>query len=233
MSALVPGTTQIETITRLRNALSDGAWHVRMCIDEMENDARWHDAQKPRTRLLEISRMLEASAHPCENPVVIQPLSKSVAKKRQDIVKPSSTPHAYKRKYDSLNESEVTSKTRACNHTVKHIQSKTGWYVDHVELEYEDGSFESHGKRSDGYQTRTDALHDGETIIEVVQEGWSYGHLGSALIFRLSTGREIRINGCSGQRKIKEHKEFSVSSASPITSLLFEHGILVKVCARL
>ena len=59
--------------------------------------------------------------------------------------------------------------------------------MDHVELEYEDGSFERHGNRSAGYQTRSDTLNDGETIIEVVQEGWSYGHLGSALIFRLST----------------------------------------------
>ena len=40
ISVLVPGATQIETITRLRSALSDGAWRVRMFIDEMENDAR-------------------------------------------------------------------------------------------------------------------------------------------------------------------------------------------------
>jgi len=104
--------------------------------------------------------------------------------------------------------------------------------VDHVELEYEVGSFERHGNRSGGDRTRSDTLYDGETIIEVVQQGWSYGHLGSALIFKLSTGREIKINGSSGQRKIKEHKELSVSSATSITSLLFEHSILVKVLAR-
>ena len=107
ISALVSGTTQIETITRLRNALADGAWRVRMCIDEMDNDALWHDAQKHKTRLLGIARMLEASADPCENPVVIEPLSKSAAKKRGDVVKPSSKPHAYKRKYDSQDEAKL------------------------------------------------------------------------------------------------------------------------------
>ena len=81
ISALEQGTTQIETITRLRSALSDGAWRLRLFIDAFENDARWHDAQEPKTRLLGIARMLEAYADPCENPVVIEPLSKSAAKK--------------------------------------------------------------------------------------------------------------------------------------------------------
>jgi hypothetical protein len=176
--------------------------------------------------------MMEASADPNGQAVVIEPVSKSAARKRWDIIKPESKPLAYKRKYVSQDESEATSRTRISYHTVKRIQSRTGWYVDCVELEYENGTFERHGNRSGGHQTTKDTLNDGETIVEVVQQGWSHGHLGSALIFKLSTGREIKINGSSGQKKIKEHKKFSVSSGTQITSLLFENGILVKVSAH-
>jgi len=233
MATISEMTTHIETIAQLRSALKDGAWRLRMFIDAFATDERWRDAQEANTRLLGIAKMMETSAHQNGQPVVMQPVSKSAAKKRWDITTPDSKPHAYKRKYVSQDENEATSKTQISYHTVKRLQSRIGWYVDYVELEYANGTFERHGNPEGGHETTSNTLNDGETIIAVVQQGWSHGHLGSALIFKLSTGREIKINGSSGQKRIKEHKEFSVSSGTQITSLLFEHGILVKVSAHL
>ena len=200
MGALVTGATEKETITQLRNALSVGAWHLQECIDNMDNDLRWHEDHEQRTRLLAVAQMLQTSARPRAAPVILKPVSKSAAQKRQEIVKRSCEPHNHKRKYDSLEDDDILPQEAACDYTVKCIHSRTGWYVDHVELEYDNGSFERHGNSLGGAKTRRDTLYDGETITEVAQQGWSYGHLGSALIFKLSSGREIKINGSSGQK---------------------------------
>ena len=192
MTALVPNTTELETLTRLRRALSEGAWDVRMCVAEMDYDSSWHKDHTARTTLMETARrMLEASA---PYPTAMKPTPKSAAMKRP---------------YESVNYSDAVSKRRACYNAVKQIKSKTGWYVDYVELKYEDGSCEAHGNHENGTSTKCETLNVGETIIEAVQQGWSYGHLGSALILRLSTGREIKIHGSSGQKKLKSRKSFA------------------------
>ena len=197
MSALVPSTTELDTITRLRRALSEGAWDVRMCVADMDYDSSWHKDHTSRTQLMETAgRMLEASA-PC--PAAMKPTPKSAAMKRP---------------YESLNYSDAASKRRVCYNAVKQIKCKTGWYVDYVELKYEDGSCEGHGNHEKGTSTKCETLNVGETIIEAEQQGWSYGYLGSALIFRLSTGREIKIHGSSGQKNKGAEKVFYIVSFS-------------------
>ena len=52
MSAFEEGRSHLETIVRLRNALADGAWRLRMFSDAFDADARWRDAEEPETRLL-------------------------------------------------------------------------------------------------------------------------------------------------------------------------------------
>ena len=123
----------------------------------------------------------------------------STAKKRRYAIKPVSKALAFKSKHVSHDEGDAAVQSRVANHTVKRIQSRTGWYVDYVELEYRDGTFERHGNGSGGYSVTNDALQVGETIVEVAQQGWSHGYLGSALIIKLSTGREIKIAGSNGQ----------------------------------
>ena len=78
-------------MARLRNALKDGAWHLRMCHDAFDADPRWRDAYDHKWKLLGIARMLDAYADPTEQPVVIEPVSKSDAKKRKKRKEPSSS----------------------------------------------------------------------------------------------------------------------------------------------
>ena len=125
----------------------------------------------------------------------------------------------------------VTSKPSPPTPPVKCIRSRTGWYVDYIEIEYWDDICECHGNSSGGLPGNGGTLLHGETIVKVVQQGWSHGHLGTALLFKLSSGREIKICGTSGQRKIKEHKEVPALLGPHTTRLVFENGILEKVFA--
>ena len=118
-------------------------------------------------------------------------------------VKAAHTPAGIKRPHELINYSDAAWKRRLCYNAVKQIQCKTGWYVDYVEFTYEDGSSEGYENHEKGTSMKCEALNVGETIIEAEQQGWSYGYLGSALIFRLSTGREIKLHGLSGQKKLK------------------------------
>ena len=74
-------------MARLRNALKDGAWRLRMCHDAFDADPRWRDAYDHKWKLLGIARMLDAYADPTEQPVVIEPVSKSAAKKKIEPAK--------------------------------------------------------------------------------------------------------------------------------------------------
>ena len=183
MNALVPSTTELDTVTRLRRTLSEGAWDVRMCVADMDYDSSWHKDHTSRTQLMETAgRMLEASApYPT-------------------AMKPAPTTAAVKRPYETINYSDAAKKRKVCYNAVTQIQCKTGWYVDYVELTYEDGSSEGYGNQDKGTSIKYETLNVGETIIEAEQQGWTYGYLGSALIFRLSTGRVIKIHGSSGQK---------------------------------
>ena len=186
MNALMASTTDLDTVTWLRRTLSEGAWNVRMCIADMDYDSSWHKDHPCRTKLMETARRLLAASAPYPT-----------------AVKAAHTPAGIKRPYESINYSDAASKRRVCYNAVKQIQCKTGWYVDYVELTYEDGSSEGYGNHEKGTSMKCEALKVGETIIEAEQQGWSYGYLGSALIFRLSTGREIKLHGLSGQKKLK------------------------------
>ena len=211
VTALVPGTTELETITKLRKILSESEWAVRMCVAEMDSDFSWYKDHKSRKELMETARrMLKASI---VYPTTIKPTPKSAAVKRP---------------CDPLNYSDDASKRRTCYNAVKQIISRTGWYVDYVEFKYDDGSSDGHGNHDRGTSTKCETLNAGETIIEAEQQGWSYGYLGSALIFRLSTGREIKIHGSSGQKN-QGAKKFSTSENYPITNLLFDDSKLVDV----
>ena len=88
-------------MARLRNALKDGAWHLRMCHDAFDADPRWRDAYDHKSKLLGIARMLDAYADPTKQPFVLEPVSKSAAKKRIEPVSKSDAKKRKKRKEPS------------------------------------------------------------------------------------------------------------------------------------
>ena len=64
MNAFDEVTTHLETIVRLRHALTDAAWRLRVFSDVFDADVPWRDAEVSKTRLLGIAQMLDAYADP-------------------------------------------------------------------------------------------------------------------------------------------------------------------------
>jgi len=92
------------------------------------------------------------------------------------------------------------------NLDVASIGGRADWYVDAVELRLRNGAVHIYGGNG-GNAKPLEELDTGEVIVAVEQRNLQVGHLGSALLFHLSSGRTITVSGHYGNKKCKQKKK--------------------------
>jgi len=115
--------------------------------------------------------------------------------------------------------------------SVTKITGRTGWYVDFVALHTGEGKIE-YGS-SGGDNDSINDLRPGEYICAVTQKNYDVGYLGSSLVFHLSSGRDVAIEGKPwAQKKCRFQDQFAVNEGEKLVGLEFEGSRLVGlICA--
>ena len=112
---------------------------------------------------------------------------------------------------------------------VSRISSRTGWNVDRIEFHLRVGGMFTYGRSDGGAAQPDEHLHVTEHICAVEQMNHQVGHLGSCLIFHLSSGRAIRVSGSRGLKKQKNHTKLTVSAGEQIHALEFAGSQLIGI----
>jgi len=114
------------------------------------------------------------------------------------------------------------------NLDVASIGGRADWYVDGVELRFRNGAVHIYGGNGGNAQP-LEELDAGEVIVAVEQRNLQVGHLGSALLFHLSSGRTITVSGQFGNKKCKQKKTYEAPRGHLIHELVFKGCELVDV----
>jgi hypothetical protein len=115
--------------------------------------------------------------------------------------------------------------------SVTKITGRTGWYVDSVALHTGEEKIE-YGS-SGGDNDSINDLRPGEYICAVTQKNYDVGYLGSSLVFHLSSGRDVAIEGKPwAHKKCRFQDQFAVNEGEKVVGLEFEGSRLVGlICA--
>ena len=187
-----------------------GGWRDR--IGTAENQAgRFASASDPRDR----DSALDQDANEGEGPTILP-----------WILPP--WPHSLFRSTCSASTSRSEEAPFQWQGLVSKICSRTGWYVDCLALHLRTGEVHVHGGGC-GVSQNEMQLNSDEYICAVTQQNFHVGYLGSALIFHLSSGRMISIEGSTGNKKKKNVIRLAAPSDEQIMDLEFEGSRLARV----
>ena len=112
---------------------------------------------------------------------------------------------------------------------VRLITCRTGWYIDKVRF-IGWGGWSEEWTATEGFGGDLPHKHPlemHEKIIKIVQRNWSYGFLGSHLLFFLSSGRTIEIKGTHNRKITKEEKILEAPQGWEFTTLAFKDSELI------